>query len=754
MRWMLGAVITRWFKARLRTTLIFLCLYLIHLVLSDTASAQIVPANANPTKVVRVVRVESPPVIDGKLDEAVWGKADVISDFHQIRPGDGAAPSERTEVYLLYDDDALYVGARMYDSEPERIAAPTVRHGQGLGRDDRLVVILDPFNTRRGGYRFETNLNGVRHDALYDQVNSFQASWTVIWDAAASVFEKGWMAELEIPFKTLPFDPTIEAWGFNFGRGIRRRGEEIAWVSRNRSYNPSILGLATGFTGMDQGRGLDIVPSVSLNQRKAFAPSRSDSNVEPSLDVFYRLTPSLNASLTVNTDFAATEVDDRQVNLTRFSLFFPEKRDFFLNDADLFEFGRIGASGNSATSPSSENNGRPFFSRRLGLSLSGTPVDLKYGGKLSGRVGRWNIGAVALRQDEFESIDASTVLVGRASANVLEESSVGMILTAGDPTSNRDNALAGFDFRYLNTHLPGGRVLEADAWLQRSDTEGLDGEDAAFGLGVRLPSNSGWRGGVNVKALQTNFAPALGFVSRSNVRDTAADVGYTHFPRGRFVQSIFSGIDAQRIEFLDGGLQSEVILGRLVEIRNNSGEQFNAQYSATREVVTEPFTIYKDDSRQVVVAPGQYSFGEKVLSIQTGGQRNVSGGVTYRSGDFYNGSRENLGGELSWKQSRNFALTFRYDRNDIELPQGAFVTRLMRLTTEVNFSSTLYWVNLIQYDDVSEVLGMNARLQWIAKAGQEGLIVLNHSLQDRDKDNSFRSELLDLNVKFSYTFRF
>ncbi|MEE8542444.1 MAG: DUF5916 domain-containing protein, partial [Gammaproteobacteria bacterium] len=531
----------------MRAALFLPCLCLACLVLPDAASAQGAPTSDTPDKVVRVVRVASPPVIDGRLDDEVWQQADVITDFHQIRPGDGAEPSELTEVYLLYDDDALYIGARMYDSEPERIAAPTVRHGQGLGRDDRLVVILDPFNTRRGGYRFETNLNGVRHDALYANVSSFQSAWTVIWDAAASVFDNGWTAELEIPFKTLPFDPTIDTWGFNFGRGIRRRGEEVAWVSRNRSYNPSIMGLATGFEGMDQGLGLDVVPSVSGNRLEAFSPSTTDSNLEPSLDVFYRLTPSLNASLTLNTDFSAAEVDDRQVNLTRFNLFFPEKRDFFLNDADLFELGRIGRRGNGATSGSSRNNGRPFFSRRLGLSPSGTPVDLTAGGKLSGRVGRWNVGALAIRQDEFESTSAGTIFLGRASANVFEESSVGMIATHGDPNSNRDSSLIGVDFRYLNTRLPGGRVLEADAWFQRSDTEGLDGENSAFGFGVSMPNNAGWRGGLAVKELEANFDPALGFVSRSNVRDAVVDAGYRHFTGGTVLQSIFSGVDVQRI---------------------------------------------------------------------------------------------------------------------------------------------------------------------------------------------------------------
>ncbi len=730
-----------------------LILFCISLVLAGTVSAQEALAEQT-NKTVRVVRVDSVPIIDGKLDDSVWGQAEVITEFHQTRPGNGSEPSDPTEVYLLYDDNAIYIGARMYDSEPDRIAAPTMRHGQGLGRDDRIVVILDPFNSGRGAYRFETNANGVRHDALYDSVSSFEAAWSAIYESKAAVFDQGWTMEMAIPFKSLSFDPSKDAWGFNFGRGIRRRGEEIAWVSRNRSYNASILGTATGLTGMDQGLGLDIVTSVSLNHQKAYAPSDTDMNADPSLDVFYRVTPSLNASLTINTDFSATEVDDRQVNLSRFGLFFPEKRDFFLNDSDLFEFGRIGSVGNTATNGASNNNGRPFFSRRLGLSRSGTPVDLEFGGKLSGRVGRWNIGVLTMRQDAFETINKSNVLAGRLSANVLDESSVGMIMTAGDPNSNLSNAVAGMDFRYLNTRFPGGRVLEADSWYQQSDTEGINGDDAAFGLGIGMPNNTGWRGGIGHKQIQANFKPALGFVNRSDIQDTTADVGYTHFIKEGVLQSVFSGIDAQRIDTLGGGLQSQILLARLVELATNSRDQLRLHYSATRENVTEPFTIYEDNAGEIIVPAGDYTFGEKIISVTTATQRDLAAILTVGHGSFYDGDRLNLGAELVWRQSRFLELSVAYDRNDIELPQGNFVTHLATVTTEVNFTPTLYWVNLIQYDNASELMGINARLVWIPTAGQEALIVLNHSLQDRDRNNSFQSERNDVTIKLGYTFRF
>jgi len=728
----------------------------IALALSTAASAQDVTTTpVVPQKQVRAVRVATPPVIDGRIDEAVWQQAEVITDFHQIRPGNQTEPSERTEVYVIYDDDAMYIAARMYDSEPHLIAAPVIRHGQGMGSDDRLVVILDPFNTQRTGYRFETNLNAARHEALYTSVNSFQIEWNTIWDTATSVDGNSWIAELEIPFKSLPFDASIDTWGFNFGRGIRRRGEEMAWVSYNRTYNPSISGLVTGLEGMDQGVGLDLVPSFSTNRNKNFNLNTTNSQTDPSLDAFYRLTPSLNAALTINTDFSATEVDNRQVNLTRFNLFFPEKRDFFLNDSDLFQFGSIGGGfGNSAENRAARENARPYFSRKLGLSQTGAPVDIEYGGRISGRVGRWNIGTLAIKQDEFGAVDASNLFIGRVSANVMAESSVGMIFTDGDPASNRDNSVYGLDFRYLNTRLAGGQTIEGDAWYQRSDTPGLGGDDAAWGVALRSPNNSGLRGGVGFKEVQANFNPAMGYVNRANIQDYTADVGYTHFFRDSFLQTAYTGIDAQKVNVIGGGLQSQVLAFRLLELDTNSRDRVSFQYLTNKEVVRNAFAVYNAPDKRVRIQPGNYSFNESTVAFTTAGQREFSGRFSMTQGDFYNGERNNLNGSVSWTQSRNFVMSMSYDWNDITLPQGDFITRLTSLSTQVAFSSTLYWVSLVQYDNLSEEVGVNTRLQWVPRAGQEGFIVLNYNLQDKDKDNSFHSANSDLSVKFKYTFRF
>ncbi|HEY5623167.1 MAG TPA: carbohydrate binding family 9 domain-containing protein, partial [Gammaproteobacteria bacterium] len=320
-------------------------------LLGHTVSAQGNIAAGGQLKTTEVVYVETAPVLDGRLDDGVWSQAFVIDDLHQINPTEYAEPSVQTRIYLVYTQDALYVGAELLDADAANIGAQVLRQGEGIFGDDVFGVILDPFNDRRSGFRFDVNPNGVRSELLFQNTSQQNADWQGIWRAAASQNEEGWIAEMEIPFKTLSFDPANDTWGINFMRWLPRQNEWLGWVSRNNTMNPGISGVATGFENMEQGVGLDVVPSISLRKSKDYSLSASDTDNEPSLDLFYKLTPGLNASLTINTDFSATEVDDRQVDLSRFSLFFPEKRDFFLADADIFEFGRLGSIGTFGNGP-------------------------------------------------------------------------------------------------------------------------------------------------------------------------------------------------------------------------------------------------------------------------------------------------------------------------------------------------------------------------------------------------------------------
>ncbi len=707
--------------------------------------AQDVSALAAESKSIRIQRTATPPVIDGVMDEEIWLRAPLVDDLHQVNPVEFSEPSERTEISVLYGRDALYIGARLYDREPDRINARILRQNQPIGSDDRFFVHIDPFNSRRGGYVFGVNPNGVRFDGVYEGPTDRSFDWDGIWQAAATIDDQGWVVEMEIPFKTISFDPSTDTWRMNFLRNIERKNESMAWMSRNRNTDLSTMGDVRGISQIEQGRGLDIVPSASVRERRRFDGAEPSNDLEPSLDVFYKVTPQLNASLTFNTDFSATDVDNRQVNLTRFNLFFPEQRSFFLQDVDIFQFGRL------------QQDGRPFFSRRLGISSTGEEVPLEFGGKLSGRIGRFDVGVLSVRQDMFappdgsETIEPTTAFVGRVAANVLEESSIGMIVTDGDPGSNLDNSVAGIDFRYLNSRFAGGRSLEGEAWFQQSSSEGLDSNDTAFGLGMRVPSNSGLRGGVDFMRIEEAFNPALGFVRRTGIDQLSYDFGHTWRPRRGLIRTLYSGLDVERVEYLDNGdTQSEEIQLRLIDIDFDSQDGIGVSYSQSKEGLRSPFTI----SPGVVIPPGLYTFDNFNASFRAGNQRAISGGLFLNGGEFYDGDRFGVGLFFNWRPSRHFRTNFNYQYNDIELPYGAFVTRVVRLTLETAFTSTLSWINLIQYDNVSETIGINSKLHWIPRAGREAFLVLNHNLTDLDKDNSFNSSFSELTLKYSYTFRF
>ncbi len=727
-------------------------------------------------KTVQIARTTARPVIDGALDDAAWATAARIDNFHQVNPVEYAEPSERTEIYLLYDDDALYVAARIY-TPPGEITANIMRQGASITQEDTLFVTLDPFNTQRGGYFFGLNAHGVRFDGLYRNVSEYYSDWDSIWDASAQRFDGGWTAEYEIPFKSLSFDPNSGTWGLNFSRSLETRNEDMAWVSRNRRWDPSSAGLMTGLSGLDQGIGLDVVPSASLTNRRmlrndnpatpAVEPEldTSEDDFEPSLDLFYKLTPQMNASLTFNTDFSATEVDDRQVNLTRFGLFFPEKRDFFLREADIFEFGRIGASdGTGALSNAERQNARPFFSRRIGLGELGEPVDLNYGGKISGRAGRFEVGALSIRQDEnpLAGVDDTTLSVVRAKAGIGSESTLGAVFTNGDPLNPRDNSLAGFDALYRNSRLPGGRTIEAGAWYQSTKTAWLpseapssldpDGADSAAGIGISVPSNNKFRGAFSTRRVEANFYPALGFTSRTDVQDYAGQIAYTHRPSTGYWQSLFFNLDGQRIEGLNGRLQSEQIGLTPIQMHNRTNDMLYVRSNFEKEVLEVPFEIRPG----TIIPVGEYSFDDHGVEWGFSAHRRLSGRLARTDGGFYNGTRVRTFGNFTWAPSPRFRTGVGFNIQEIDLPveNGKFTTRIVNTNFDIVFSSRLSWTNLIQYDNVSEVVGLNLRLNWIPEAGRELFFVINHNLQDFDEDNSFHSLAADVVAKASYTFRF
>lgn len=726
---------------------LIICYIISGVLLSGNAFAD-KPAG-NTFKQLQAARVDTPPVIDGLLDDVVWQQATILKDLHQSRPHEYSEPTQKSQFYVIYDKDALYIGAYLWDTEPDKIIARVLRQDANTSDEDRIAIILDPFNDKRSGYMFILNVNNVRRDGLFVNPREFSVDWDGIWQGKSTRTEDGWTAEVAIPFKTLNFHPENETWGFNIWREVARDKERIAWVSHNRDANPSAAGELIGLKDLDLGIGLDVVPSVAVRQIRNFNRSDTDYVTEPSLNLFYKVTPSMNGSFTINTDFSATEIDERQVNLDRFSLFFPEKRDFFLKDSDIFEFGAIGGDDDLISVGRVEReNARPFFSRKIGLSDTGEPVDLELGAKISGRIDQWNLGALAIRQAEFNAIDATNIFVGRLTRNILEESTVGVIMTHGDPSSNLDNTLFGFDLRYQNTDLPGARTLETQIWYQQTDTEGLSDDDAAWGLRFSMPNKTGLHTSISAKEVQENFNPALGFINRQGIRDYIGDIGYTWRPRDHYIREIKTGFEARHVDRLNGGLQTQRLDFKVFDIKNNDEDLLFFRYLVFKEGLNNPFEI----SKGVILQPGLYTYERFGIGFESGPQRKLSVEAVYFNGSFFNGDRLFLEGEVNWKPNKHFTLKGSYTFNDIDLPVGNFVTRLITFQSDIVFSDTLSWVNLVQFDNVSRNLGINSRLQWIPEAGRELFFVINHNLLD--DINGFRSTNGDITLKFNYTYRF
>ena len=715
-----------------------------------------------PAKSFSAVRTDTAPVIDGHLDEPLWQLATVIDDMHEIRPNEFGEPSEETRFYVIYDDDAMYIGAEFLDSDPEQVVARVLRQGDWSEGDDGLKVILDPFNQGRAGYVFYVNPHGVRAEGLFRNVTETNWDWQGIWQAAAGLNGQGWTAEIAIPFKTLSFDPANETWSINFNRKIGRRNEEIGWVSYNRVQNPANSGEIRGLTGLQQGLGLDIVPGLRISDSRDYIGNHSSTDFEPSLDVFYKPTPALTAALTINTDFSGTTVDTRQINLTRFSIFFPEQRSFFLQDNDIFEFGRITSGrGNRGGIPTSaQENGRPFFSRRIGLSDDGEAIDIEGGLKLTGRAGRWNFGVLNIRQGDYvtvddngnvdQAVDAVNLFVGRLTANILEESTIGAIVTSGDPTSNTDNTLVGVDFQYLNTRLASGKTLEGAAWYQQTDTDGFDGDNAAFGFSLKAPNTEGWIGSISYREIQKNFKPMLGFVSQNDVRDILFDASYKWRPESGFFRSITTGMRSEFTDTLDGTLDKRIIYFDALRLETHTSDSFGTFLRFDKERITEDFEI----SEGVIIPPGTYSWSRACISGSSSSHRAVSYVGWVCPGDFYDGKRNSVGSRLNWRPNEHLKAALTYEYGDIELPGGSFITRLMTARADVAFTATWYWENFVQYDTVSDSIGINSIMRWVPQAGREMVLVINRDYVDFDDSGDFRTSTGDVAAKISYTFRF
>jgi hypothetical protein len=685
--------------------------------------------------------------LDGRLDEEFWKFAAPASDFVQIDPANGTPATEQTEVRVAYSKDNLYLGVLCLDSEPDRWLGYQRRRDEFLSSDDRFMWTIDTFLNAQSGYFFEMNPSGLMGDSLMGGgIDNRQ--WDGIWNARVDRSDLGWSIEIEIPFRSLNFDPNNDEWGINFQRTVRRKNEDSIWMgwARNQGLRRMTnAGLLTGIRNVSQGHGLDVKPyALAVGES---SPGRGatgfNRDAEAGVDVFYSPTPGLRSVLTVNTDFAQTEVDQRQVNLTRFSLFFPEKRDFFLDGAPYFAFG----------SPlSGDLIVNPFFSRRIGLTSSGTPQTINYGAKLTGQMGRQDVGFLHVRTGEDPGSIGEEFTVARVRRRILSQSAFGGIYTRRDPHGevSATRQTAGVDFRLATSRFRGSQNLEATGYyLQSSNRDARDGR--SFGFTAGFP-NDLWNIQMAARHVDEAFDPAIGFITRTGYRRYQPSVEYGPRPRGsRLVRkyAFSTSLDVQ--SDLQNALLSRTVELKVFDVQFQSQDSFSATVSNNRERLDEPFT----PSRGITLPLGaEYDTNTLTLRASTANRRVLAVSTTAETGGFYSGTKRSASVNLTVRARPGLIVYASTELNRIELKEGTFTTRLYRLVGETQFSPWIALVNNFQFDSVSAVLGWQSRFRWILRPGSDVYFVYTHNWLDDPALSRFTTLDRRVATKALYTHRF
>jgi len=697
----------------------------------DGPAAPVVPAVVNRDSAgratVRAIRLERPLTVDGKLDEEVYQTVASVSDFVQQVPREGAAATERTESWVLFDKDTLYVSARCWDTAPPEkwVANELRRDTNQLRQNDTFGVILDTFYDRRNGYLFYTNPLGARADQAVTDEGNLNPDWNPVWDVRTGRFDGGWTVEMAIPFKSLRYNSGAnQVWGINIRRVIRRKNE---WT--HLTPIPAAAGVPGGMFRLSRAGtlvGLDL-PEASKNvELKPYGIARSttDRAVAPQthhdrpgdvgVDAKYGVTANLTADLTVNTDFAQVEVDEQQVNLTRFSLLYPEKRDFFLEGRGLFDFARSGQATSSTTVTPAL-----FYSRRIGLNGSRIiPIDV--GGRLTGKVERYGIGAMNIetRDDAVSKTPRTNFTAVRVKRDIFRRSAVGLILTnrsQSTVTPGASNLVygadAGFSF-FQNVNFGG--------YWARSDTEGLKTDNDSYQGRFEY---TGDRYGAQAQYMKVgdNFTPEVGFVRRDNMRRSYGLAKFAPRPKVRF-RGIRQFTYQGTVEYIENGagqLETRVQTGRFAAERQNS-DVFSVEANADYELLLKPFTV----ARGVVIPVGGYSFNQITTAYAMGLQRRVSGTWTLQAGEFYDGhitavsyTAARISIVKQWSVEPSVAV------NAVTLPGGDFTTTLLRARSDYGFSPRMFASALLQYSSTDQVFSSNLRFRWEYLPGSELFVV-------------------------------
>jgi hypothetical protein len=683
----------------------------------------VISRDASGRATVRAVRIATPLDIDGRLDDEIYARTESMSDFIQVEPYAGASATEKTEIWVFFDRDHVYVSARCWESRPDQLVATEMRRDNGgAWQNDHLAFAFDTFYDRRTGVEFATTPLGTRMDGQISGERQYHGDWNTVWDVAVGRFEGGWTLETVIPFKSLRYRPSrAQVWGLSVRRSNRSKNEfsYLTAIPAGRGMNGiMLLSAAATLVGLEAppaSRNLEVKPYAIANMttdRTAKPSLSNDFGSDVGFDVKYGVTQSLTADVTYNTDFAQVEADEQQVNLTRFSLFFPEKREFFLENQGTFAFG--GASTNR-----SGDTPILFYSRRIGVN-AGRAVPIEVGGRVTGRVGKFSLGVLNIQagDEPIAGARATNFSVMRVKRDILRRSSIGVLATrrsaamAGPGATSAyglDGTFAFFDNLNINTY-----------WA-RTQTDGLAGDDTSYRAQLDY---AGDRYGVQAERLVVgdHFNPEVGFLPRSDMRKTFGLFRFS--PRPQRFASIrkFSWLGslsyiengAGRLETREGEAEFEI------EFQNS--DRWTAGVTDTYEYLPAPFGI----APGVTLPEGPYQFTTLRTGLTLGQQRRVSANISAEYGDFYSGrktavrlgsGRVNLGPQLSIEPIVSM--------NWVDLAEGSFTTTLVGSRATYTVTPLMFVSALVQHNSSTDALTMNVRLRWEYRPGSELFVVLN-----------------------------
>jgi hypothetical protein len=707
------------------------------------------PGFVRPSVTATRIEASEAPTIDGDLSDAAWAKATIIENFTQKQPIPYAAPTERTVLRILYDENNLYFSFYSYDSDPSAIIARSMQRDGPLFTADSVMLYIDPGQTRRNAYNFEMGASGGRTDQLELNNTEELREWDTIWEGQARIVADGWIAEIAIPFKSLSYQAGQTVWGFDAGRRIRHKNERVVWSG----YNPSLdftdvsqSGDLIGIQNVTQGIGLDVQVYGALRAKHNWQLEGDGAGLSFTAggNAFYKVTPALTNTLTVNPDFSDSPLDLRQVNTTRFSLFTPETRDFFLQDVAAFEFGGRSFGRNSQDRVS--NNGRPFFSRNIGL-VRGQPVSLTVGDKLSGEFGGFNIGALSVLTDETPNGEGGEILsIARVTHPIFAESKFGFIVTNGDPTGLTSNTVAGVDFQYRNSNLFGSdKILQADAyWMRSFSSEAGDDDSAA--VAINFP-NEPWLGDFLFKQIGESFLPALGFINRTAIRQYVGTVAHLTRYRNTYLNQLEVGTDIEFVTDLHDHLESSAN-DIYVRAASRIGDEIIVKFINSHENVPVLFFLPHD----VPVFAGSYEWNNFNARVRTFDGRIFRLDAEVTCCSFYNGSQFKTRIQLAFRPGPIFEFVPTYEGTYIDLPTGKVDVHIATIDSVVNFLPDMQLALQAQYDNISENFGFSARYRWEYAPGDELFIAIGQSAIFGNQ--GFIAQTTQATVRLGQTFRF